>query len=83
MGQGGSIHHGPARAPTGRGELWAVTPPTPDGEQGVDGVEVPDHDPAWAGAALGLGTLLLPLGFQTLQRHRDLAGLWGKAAPRS
>lgn len=43
-------------------------------------MEVPQHDPAWARATPDLGTLLLPLGFQTLQQVWDPAGVWDKAA---
>lgn len=38
------------------------------GEHRMNRVEVPHHDPVWARATLDLGTLLLPLGFQTLQQ---------------
>jgi len=49
----------------------------------MNGLEVPDYHPAWAEATFGLGTLLPPLGFQTLQLCQDPAGGWGEAAPHS
>lgn len=49
------------------------------GEHRMNRVEVPHHDPVWARATLDLGTLLLPLGFQTLQQVWDPAGVWDKA----
>lgn len=67
----------------GGGQPRAGAPTAPGGEHGVSGVEVPDHYPAWAAVTLGLGTLLLPLSFQTLQHRRDPAGVWDKAAPHS
>lgn len=54
LGWGWSVHHGPA-------------PTAPGKEHRVNGVEVPDHNPAWTRITLGLSTLLLPLGFPTLQ----------------
>lgn len=65
------------------GQLRGEGPTMPGREHRVNGLEVPDHDPARTGAILGLGTLLLPLGFQTLQHRWDPARVWVKAAPHS
>lgn len=70
-----------AKHTPGGGWPRAGVPTIPGGERGVNGLEVPDHGGPCP--SLGQGTLLLPLGFQTLQRCREPNGVWDKAAPHS